>query len=566
MRATPFSAIPFSTTPFSTVPLSAIPFSALLLIPALAGAGPPPTRYPPDALLSPLTPAVTAHLRAIAARQPRREDVFAKVGCSITASPRFMRCLAEDEADLGPFERLWPALVHFGGGDAAGTDPFRRVSKAAWPGWSVANVLAGGDHSPLEAELSALDPRFALVMFGTNDIERGDVADFGRRLWRLVDRLTDGGVIPILSTIPPRADRPLVGAEVARYNGVIRGLAQGRRVPLIDLNRALRFLPGAGLTRDGVHLDTFRREKQLAACDFTEAALKHGYNTRNLLNLAARVVRGGQILAAILDPLDGRSDPFNAPGEQRLLCVDVALEAECSADIRDDHPQSMLGPAELLGDEAPGQVRALARSPKGDPIAVPVRNYAAWLHWHARDQVVVDRSLNNDVGLREAGLEITPAQRPFVAAIRTELGVRKGAVVPHRCLNADDRIEWLVVDDHGFRRILGGVPVLGDHHRDRRTDTRNAVSRKRPPLGDQDLGARRAPGTWRGLGKSAQVRTGEHGTDTRELQCRRGVDRDQAGVGLARADECRMELALDRYVIEEAAAAAKQPGILAPAN
>ena len=309
MRATPFSAIPFSTTPFSTVPLSAIPFSALLLIPALAGAGPPPTRYPPDALLSPLTPAVTAHLRAIAARQPRREDVFAKVGCSITASPRFMRCLAEDEADLGPFERLWPALVHFGGGDAAGTDPFRRVSKAAWPGWSVANVLAGGDHSPLEAELSALDPRFALVMFGTNDIERGDVADFGRRLWRLVDRLTDGGVIPILSTIPPRADRPLVGAEVARYNGVIRGLAQGRRVPLIDLNRALRFLSGAGLTRDGVHLDTFRREKQLAACDFTEAALKHGYNTRNLLNLAA--LEG--LRRVVVEGADAPAPPSPAP-------------------------------------------------------------------------------------------------------------------------------------------------------------------------------------------------------------------------------------------------------------
>jgi hypothetical protein len=198
-----------------------------------------------------------------------------------------MRCLAEDEPDLGPFEHLWPALVHFGGGDAAGTDPFRRVSKAAWPGWSVANVLAGGTQSPLEAELRALDPRFALVMFGTNDIERGDLPDFGRRMWRLLDRLAEGGVIPIVSTIPPRSDRPRVGADVARYNAVIRGLAQGRRVPLINLNRALSYLPGDGLTRDGVHLDTFRREKHLAGCDFTEAALKFGYNTRNLLSLAA---------------------------------------------------------------------------------------------------------------------------------------------------------------------------------------------------------------------------------------------------------------------------------------
>ena len=226
----------------------------------------------------------------------------------------------------------------------------------------------------------------------------------------------------------------------------------------------------------------------------------------------------------------------------------------------------MLGPAELLGDIAPGQVRALARGPEGYAVAMPVGQHAAWLHRHPGDQMVVDRPFDDDVGLSEPGLEVASAQRPLVAAICAELGVGKRAVVAHRGLDSHDWVEWLVLDDHGFCRVLGGVAVRGDHHRDRRPDTRDAVPGKRPPLGDENLGARGLPGTRRGLGESVEVLAGEDGADTRLLEGRRGVDRYEAGVGFARADERRVELALDRYVVEEAAAAAKQPCVLGPAD
>ena len=230
---------------------------------------------------------MVANLRRIRARAPQlRDSVFAKVGDSVTHSGYFLHCLGRPPARLGEHAELLPTWERFLHGDAAGTNPFCRESQAAHIGWSSYKVLEG-PVSPLQREVSQILPRFALVMFGTNDIEVGSLHHFANSMFDIVDWLIGRGVIPILFTIMPRDDGPKPSAAVPRYNAVIRGLAQGRQVPLVDYHHELLSLPGHGLVSDGVHPSAYRGRLGRDACDFSPQGLRHGFNLRNLLALQA---------------------------------------------------------------------------------------------------------------------------------------------------------------------------------------------------------------------------------------------------------------------------------------
>lgn len=260
------------------------------------GESPPgPARYRQGVDHSPLTPLVIERLRSIRAAHPElSDDVFAKVGDSLTVSTSYLHCLATTALALPEQESLEGTRASLAGGDAAGSDPFRRVSMAATVGWSASAPLVG-QPPPLEQELDALSPAWATVMFGTNDIQRGSIARYGEDMLVLVDTLLARGVIPLLSTIPPRGDSGSADAQVPRYNLVVRALAEARQIPLIDLERRLRALPDFGLGQDDIHLNRDSR----GACTFDDEGLRHGYNFRNLLVLQAldrlrrSVVEGG---------------------------------------------------------------------------------------------------------------------------------------------------------------------------------------------------------------------------------------------------------------------------------
>src|SRR5688572_26143716 len=75
-----------------------------------------PTRYPHDTLASPVTAAVAATLRAIAARGTHRSDVFMKVGASGTVSTNLLYCfsgLAQYTVDLDGRDALQPTIDTF---------------------------------------------------------------------------------------------------------------------------------------------------------------------------------------------------------------------------------------------------------------------------------------------------------------------------------------------------------------------------------------------------------------------------------------------------------------------
>ena len=287
-------------------------------------AAPPlaPVRYPEGALHSPIPSDVAAELARIAGQAPAADHVFGKVGDSMTATTSFLVCFDPAPA-LGSHAALAATLAYFGAGDAAGTTPYARSSLAATGGWTTADVQAGAP-SPLDRELAAIAPRYGVVLLGTNDVRYGRTVDaFGTDLWTLVDHLIAGGTIPILSTMPAMHGDPDSNARIPLFNRVIRAIAQGRSVPLIDFHLALSTLANEGIGSDGIHPTV----SPAGACALSDDDLGYGYNQRNLRSLEAldrarRAVGGATIDASA--PRRIGSGTHRAPFRGQLPLVDLA--------------------------------------------------------------------------------------------------------------------------------------------------------------------------------------------------------------------------------------------------
>lgn len=139
------------------------------------------------------------------------------------------------------------------------------------------------DNTPLRCEIKAIRPGVAIVMFGTNDLNVGfSPATFTENLDRIVAELVGAGVIPILSTIPPRTDDKAADARVSDYNMAAIAVAEERGVPLVNFWRALNGpeMLDRGMEDDGIHPSDI----DLGA-SFTTQGLRYGQNQRNLITL-----------------------------------------------------------------------------------------------------------------------------------------------------------------------------------------------------------------------------------------------------------------------------------------
>jgi hypothetical protein len=298
--------------------------AALLAAPAHA-----PASSAPAVEQLPIVPridaATKARLRAVVAHGRQlgnRATVFAKVGDSITAGSAFLAALDCDVRPVwGIYGRLRTTVDYYRRTEversSTSCEPstsFGRDSLAAVPGWTVGDALAfpgGRPHAPcsdgesrLECEYRELRPAVAIVMYGTNDLERSaDPKVFRHDLRELVQTSVDWGVVPILSTIPPRMDRRMMGRRVAAYNTAIAQVARDERVPLLNYWRSLQGprVIHFGLSEDGVHPEVLGRcEPDCNSLDFGRRGVRYGVNLRNLTALQALhkvrrvVLRDGQ--------------------------------------------------------------------------------------------------------------------------------------------------------------------------------------------------------------------------------------------------------------------------------
>jgi peptidoglycan/LPS O-acetylase OafA/YrhL len=275
----------------------------------------PPTGlvlYPEGSRHSPITAAGVARLQAIASTT-QQEAVFAKVGDSITVDPAFFACFDGGNVDLGAHTALASTLSYFMAGDAAGASPFARVSLAVKGGTTARDAMTGTP-CPLEQELTAIDPRFAVVLFGTNEVRTGWTLDaFGSELWNLIDATIARGVIPVMSTLPANVGYPAADARIPTFNRAIRAIAQGRGVPLVDLHHELEALPNRGISSDGLHPSV----SPSGGCVLTSDGLQYGYNMRNLISVEALArARAGLLgtaadaTAAVRMGTGSETDPF----------------------------------------------------------------------------------------------------------------------------------------------------------------------------------------------------------------------------------------------------------------
>lgn len=268
-----------------------------------------PPHYPVGRTHSPVTPYVADRWHTIAERDDTPvDDVFMKVGASSTVSTNTLHCFAAEDVDLGDHVGLDPTRQYFLAGDADGSTPFDRATLAAQSGRHAGWAIAG-DPSPIEQELAALSPRLALVHYGTNDLGFGATyADALQNLHGnmtvLLDTLIDQAVVPVVFGITRRGDNASANRWVATYNAMLRGMAQQRQLPFVDMFHAIDPLQGHGLSGDGLHLEAYSG----GACVLTAEALEHGYNVRNLIALQSlrRVVDG------LVDDLPAPDDPNDA--------------------------------------------------------------------------------------------------------------------------------------------------------------------------------------------------------------------------------------------------------------
>jgi hypothetical protein len=237
---------------------------------------PRPTRYLDGGDHAPMTSFVVDHLRGVRAAHPElRNDVVAKIGDSLTVSTSYLQCFSGTNINLDGRD-LDDTRLSF----LTTIDSYRRVSSTATVGWSASAALVG-DPSPIDDELAAISPGFATVMFGTNDVGFRTLSAFTNDIHTIIERLLSAGVVPLLSTIPPRDDDAAVDARVPAFNLAIRAVAEDHQVPFVDVGATLRALPGHGLGSDNIHLEQDSR----GACVLDDAGIQHGYNLRNLLVL-----------------------------------------------------------------------------------------------------------------------------------------------------------------------------------------------------------------------------------------------------------------------------------------
>jgi hypothetical protein len=340
-------------------------------LPATDGGGaasPAPARYAPGILHSPYTRAVVDRLAAVRAASPGQPDVFAKVGASNTVSTGFFHCFAGSDIRLDAWAALEPTRAFFAARTVDGTrNSFNRTSLAATVGWSAGKALEGSPN-PLEQEVAAIDAGFALVMFGTNDTYPQGVMPFGRNLLGVVDELLTLGVVPILSTIPPRADSASADALVPEMNAIIRAVAQARQVPYVDLWQLLAPVPGHGLVGDGVHLSIYTNGGA-HPCWFTPEAMSDGQNIRNRLHLEAldrarRFLLDGAAAEPDVAPLAGSgtfADPRVADGLPFVDAADTSTATSRAAQTYSCAPQNEGGPEIVYAVTVPRPMKLRAR-------------------------------------------------------------------------------------------------------------------------------------------------------------------------------------------------------------
>lgn len=271
-------------------------------------------------------------------------SVFTRVGDSITAAPQFLHQFATDKYNLGLYDSLAATVTYFSSINGRGANPFLAASLAERNFWRTGDVLnpanAPSDicqpgESPLSCEYRLVRPSVSLIMIGTNDAGQ-DVSpeQFSANLQRIVKISVDMGVVPVLSTLPPKHLDAWNSQRVDQFNAIIVQVARANDIPLWNLWLALQTIPNNGIHPDGVHLNAPPDNQNVT---FDAEHLAYGYPVRNLTALQilealrTQVLYGGTVTVQTPGSnvaITGGLDP--GVGTGNVSVAPVAGEQQCS--------------------------------------------------------------------------------------------------------------------------------------------------------------------------------------------------------------------------------------------
>jgi hypothetical protein len=281
--------VPGSAPP---VPVEGAPVEPVAEEAASAEVAPPAAA--PVAAPAGLITGISANARAIylnGQQLGNRANVFSKIGDSITVAPWYLFPIGAGAYNLQGYGHLQSVINHFSAANARTGNSFANQSLAANNGWTTLTVLDPNasnhticaiDEAPLVCEYRVVKPSVAIIMLGTNDLALLPAETFRGNLAIVVQTSINMGVIPVLSTVPPRS-----GAEgaVAVFNQIIIETARAYDVPLWNYHGSMVGIYAGGLSNDGIHPSSppgTHPQDYAAAANFTPENLNFGFTMRNL--------------------------------------------------------------------------------------------------------------------------------------------------------------------------------------------------------------------------------------------------------------------------------------------
>ena len=107
----------------------------------------------------------------------------------------------------------------------------------------------------IKAYLAGARPEFAIVMYGTNDVERRvSISDAMRNLGVVLDTCIEFGTVPILATIPPRGFDKRDQRSQEQFNRAVAELGRTKHVAVSYVFEEMMRHDLKAMLYDGIHL------------------------------------------------------------------------------------------------------------------------------------------------------------------------------------------------------------------------------------------------------------------------------------------------------------------------
>ncbi len=120
-------------------------------------------------------------------------------------------------------------------------------------GVGTVTTAYGADN--IKEYLANARPEFAIVLYGTNDQERGVSESASmRNLGSVIDACLEFGTVPVVTTIPPRGDNKRRQGDQERFNRALMELARRKQVPVSYAFEEMMRHELNEMLFDGVHL------------------------------------------------------------------------------------------------------------------------------------------------------------------------------------------------------------------------------------------------------------------------------------------------------------------------